>query len=91
MKKHVFFPPAHRSKNRSNAHFRIVSWQLWHGIIAVTAAVAHFHLFDRLSDTGRLTFDELRGTLQLQARPANVLVTALRAMGLLQLDPAWCD
>jgi predicted O-methyltransferase YrrM len=51
----------------------------------LTAAVAHFRVFYQLRDEG-LTSDELRRTLGLAERPATVLITALRAMGLLTLD-----
>jgi ubiquinone/menaquinone biosynthesis C-methylase UbiE len=53
----------------------------------LTAAVAHFNLFGLLAE-GALPFDELRGHLGLQSRPAHVLVTALKAMGLLTADAA---
>jgi predicted O-methyltransferase YrrM len=46
------------------------------------AAIGHFNLFAHLID-GPLSFDELRGRLGLAERPANDLVTALRAMNLL--------
>ena len=48
----------------------------------LAAAVAHFNLFAHLAD-GPLSFDQLRGCLGLEIRPANVLFTALCAMGLL--------
>lgn len=48
----------------------------------LTAAVAHFNIFDRLADVP-LTFGELQSSLQLDERPTVVLTTALRAMGLL--------
>src|SRR5690349_24970172 len=51
----------------------------------LAAAVAHFNLFAHLQH-GRLSFDELRGCLGLETRPANVLFTALCAMGLLTRD-----
>lgn len=51
----------------------------------LTAAVCHLHLFDKIQDAPK-SFDELRHELQLQPRPANVLFTALRAMGLLLLN-----
>ncbi len=53
----------------------------------LTAAVAHFNLFGLLAEGG-LPFDELRRRLGLEKRPAHVLVTALRAMGLLRCDHA---
>ena len=48
----------------------------------LTAAVAHLDVFGRLK-AGPLAFDDLRSQLGLEARPAHVLVTALRALGLL--------
>lgn len=54
-----------------------------YGTQLLTAAVAHFHLFDHLVD-GPLAFSALRDNLALEQRPAIVLVTALRAMGLLE-------
>ncbi|TWU10076.1 Demethylspheroidene O-methyltransferase [Novipirellula galeiformis] len=54
-----------------------------YGSELLTAAVAHFDLFGRLAERA-MAFDELANELGLQSRPANVLVTALRAMGLLE-------
>jgi predicted O-methyltransferase YrrM len=48
----------------------------------LTAAVAHFRVFEILSN-GPRSFEALRGDLGLARRPAIVLLTALRAMGLL--------
>ena len=56
-----------------------------YGSELLTAAIAHFHVFGRLSQES-LSFDQLRQALSLEARPANVLVTALRAMGMLDLN-----
>ena len=56
-----------------------------YGTELLTAAVAHFDLFAKLGD-GR-SLDDLRAALGLERRPARVLTTALRAMGLLQVDP----
>src|SRR6476646_4299877 len=53
----------------------------------LSAAIGHFKLFAHLGG-GPLSFDELRGRLGLDERPANVLLTALRAMGLLVRDAA---
>ncbi len=53
----------------------------------LVAAVAHFQVFGRLG-AGARTFAELRQDLGLEERPANVLVTALRAMDLLAADAA---
>jgi ubiquinone/menaquinone biosynthesis C-methylase UbiE len=53
----------------------------------LTAAVAHFHLFSRLAQSPR-TLQELGGDLGLASRPVNVLVTALRALGLLGTNKA---
>ena len=51
----------------------------------ITATVAHFDVFGRLSKQP-LTTTELGAALGLADRPINVLVTALRAFGLLQAD-----
>jgi len=51
----------------------------------LTAAVAHLHVFDLLA-AAPLPFDSLRERLGLAERPASVLITALRAMGLLGMD-----
>jgi hypothetical protein len=51
----------------------------------LTAAVAHFRVFHHLRDEG-MSRDALRRTLGLAERPSTVLITALRAMGLLTLD-----
>ena len=56
-----------------------------YGTELLTAAVAHFHVFSRLA-AGPLRFQELRSALVLAERPAVVLVTALRAMGLVVED-----
>ncbi|MHC4994931.1 MAG: methyltransferase [Planctomycetota bacterium] len=56
-----------------------------HGTELLTVAAAHFQLFDRLA-TPPKTLDALRAELELEERPAVVLVTALRAMGLLEVD-----
>src|SRR5260370_24746318 len=51
----------------------------------LTAAVVHFKLFARLGNRS-LTLQELGGELGLAERPTIVLVTGLRAMGLLDAD-----
>ncbi len=51
----------------------------------LTAAVAHFNIFGRLAGEA-LPPETLRSQLGLAERPFMVLVTALRAMGLLALD-----
>ncbi len=51
----------------------------------LTAAVAHFDVFGRLAHQP-LALADLAAALGLADRPANVLVTALRAMGLLATD-----
>jgi SAM-dependent methyltransferase len=56
-----------------------------HGTELLTAAVSHFRVFEHLS-RGSMTFDELRRQMNLAERPAVVLVTALRAFGLLADD-----
>lgn len=53
-----------------------------YGTELLTAAVAHFPLFRILKDRS-LAPDEIRRELGLAERPATVLLTALRAMGLL--------
>jgi SAM-dependent methyltransferase len=57
-----------------------------YGTELLTAAVAHFDLFGRLNRTPMPT-SELAGQLGLAERPTLVLVTALRALGLLNADP----
>ena len=56
-----------------------------YGSELLTAAVAHFGVFRLLDDEPRSIAD-LQTALGLASRPMTVLVTALRAMGLLQLD-----
>ena len=56
-----------------------------YGTELLTVAVAHFKLFDQLADQPK-SFDQLRQDLELESRPAVVLFTALRAMGMLQTD-----
>ena len=56
-----------------------------YGTELLTAAVAHFDLFGRLAD-GPKSPEELRIGLGLEERPAVVLTTALRAMGLIGVD-----
>src|SRR5436305_6834686 len=56
-----------------------------HGTELLTAAVAHLRVFERLAH-GPMDFDGLRRELGLAERPAVVLVTALRAFGLLADD-----
>ena len=58
-----------------------------YGSELLTAAVAHFRLFEHLAK-GPRSFDALRGELGLEQRPAIVLITALRSMGLLATDAA---
>ena len=58
-----------------------------HGSELLTAAVVHFRVFEHLAKGSR-SFDALRGELGLEQRPAVVLLTALRAMGLLGTDAA---
>ncbi len=54
-----------------------------YGSELLTIAVAHFDIFGRLSRK-RLSLKELRRELNLQPRPAIVLITALRAMGVIE-------
>lgn len=56
-----------------------------YGTELLTAAVTHFHLFDRLA-VRSLPFEQLAEELQLAERSAQVLMTALRAFGLLKRD-----
>jgi len=58
-----------------------------YGSELVTAAVAHFRLFE-VAAAKSCTPSELAAQLGLAARPAVVLFTALRAMKLLELDAA---
>ncbi|HEX5269060.1 MAG TPA: methyltransferase, partial [Gemmataceae bacterium] len=58
-----------------------------HATELLTAAVAHLNVFGRLAGAPK-TADELSGELGLAERPALVLLTALRAMGLLTADGA---
>lgn len=51
----------------------------------LTAAVAHFGIFGRLASRP-LAFEELRSALSLADRPLTVLLTALRAMGLISKE-----
>ncbi|MCA9071291.1 MAG: hypothetical protein KDA84_20325, partial [Planctomycetaceae bacterium] len=54
-----------------------------YGSELMTAAVAHFPVF-RILSKQPCSFIELRDALELADRPANVLVTALKAFGLLR-------
>jgi ubiquinone/menaquinone biosynthesis C-methylase UbiE len=54
-----------------------------YGTELLAAAVAHFRLFELLARRP-LGFDEIAAALGLAPRPTNVLVVALRAMGLLR-------
>ena len=58
-----------------------------YGTELLTAAVAHFQLFGRLA-ARPMSLEELRTELGLAERPAVVLLTALRALGLLTRDVA---
>ncbi len=53
------------------------------GTELLTAAIAHFNVFGRLAESPR-TAEELQNDLELRDRPAVVLFTALKAMGLLR-------
>ena len=61
-----------------------------HATELLTAAVAHFRVFDRFVG-GPMTWDELRTDLGLAERPAAVLLTALRAFGLLEANASGRD
>ena len=54
-----------------------------HATELLTAAVAHFNLFGQLSETSPTAAD-LQTSLGLEARPASVLLTALKAFGLIR-------
>lgn len=54
-----------------------------YGTELLTAAIAYYDVFGRLARGGPRTFDELARDLGLAPRPANVLIVALRAMGLI--------
>jgi ubiquinone/menaquinone biosynthesis C-methylase UbiE len=56
-----------------------------YGTELLAAAVNHLNVFGHLA-AGPLGFEDLRDALGLAARPATVLVVALRAMGLLVAD-----
>lgn len=56
-----------------------------YGTELLTAAVVEFDLFRLLVERPK-SFDELRAEIGLQRRPAIVLLTALRAIGLLAID-----
>ena len=56
-----------------------------YGSELLTAAVEHFQVFANLNHQSK-SFDELRQQLRLDRRPATVLLTALRAMKLLDVD-----
>jgi predicted O-methyltransferase YrrM len=57
-----------------------------HATELLAAAVHHLGVFRHLAKSPQ-SFDDFRRTLELAERPANVLVTALRAMGLLHRHP----
>lgn len=60
-----------------------------YGTQLLTAAVSHFRLFDLLADRP-MPLPVLRGELELEQRPAVVLITAIRAMGLLEKNSDDC-
>ena len=51
----------------------------------LAAAVAHFHLFEHLKG-GPVSFNSLRRKMGLAERPASVLLTAMKAMKLIETD-----
>ena len=61
----------------------MVRWS--HGSELLAVAVAHFDLFSRLARRA-MTLDEIAGDVNIAARPANVLIVALRAMKLIDGD-----
>jgi len=58
-----------------------------HGTELLTAAVAHFNVFGRLAESPQ-TSAQLQRELELQDRPAVVLFTAIKALGLLRENAA---
>jgi len=58
-----------------------------YGTELLTAAVAHFRIFERLGERAK-PYDLLRQELELAPRPMVVLTTALKAMGLLTQNAA---
>lgn len=56
-----------------------------YGSELLTAAVAHFGLFQLLSERS-MTFEDIRQRLGLAERAAVVLITAIRAMKLIEMD-----
>lgn len=56
-----------------------------YGSELLTAAVAEFDLFNQLVQEPQ-TFYDLRNTIGLEERPAMVLITAMRAFGLIEQD-----
>lgn len=65
-------------------------FELFRGTYAtelLTGAVAHFNVFGLLAEQPR-SFADLRAALGLAERPATVLITALRAFGLIAPDAA---
>ena len=63
--------------------FDVVRWSFGSELLA--AAVSHFDLFELLA-AKPIGLDELAGKLSISPRAANVLVVALRAMKLLDID-----
>ena len=53
-----------------------------HASELLTAAITHFNVFGRLAN-GSVGVETLRKELELEKRPAVVLLTALKAMGFL--------
>ncbi len=56
------------------------------GSYVLAAALEHFNIFDRLAERAR-SEEALRAELELAPRPAAVLLTVLRAMGLIVAGP----
>ncbi|HEX8911390.1 MAG TPA: methyltransferase [Humisphaera sp.] len=77
------FPPSVLDPTPIFEHFRGS-----YGTELLTAAVAHFDLFSHLA-AAPMSLEALRGAIGLHARGATVLVTALRAMGL--VGGSWPD
>ena len=56
-----------------------------YGTELLTAAIAHFNVVGLLAESS-MSIDELQAALDIEERPAVVLTTALRAMGLIDQD-----
>jgi predicted O-methyltransferase YrrM len=55
-----------------------------YGSELLTAAVSHLGVFEKLSPLGAFTLEQVGNVLGLESRPTTVLITALRAMKLIE-------